>query len=139
MSYFAGKPEHSDYDYDSTSFGFISTGVIVLTMLISTPMSRWLLTGEPATGGILMTAFIIGLVSSLPTALTAIFNLNHGRPAAIPAVIAFLISYVSAMLIVSALLGQFVMQGSDIIYMGIPAAVLFVWVTYHQNKTAIES
>ena len=84
-----------------------------------------------------MAALVTGLAISLPTALTAIFNLNRGRSAALPAAVALILSYVVTMLVISSFIGEFVMNGNDIIYMGIPAVAVFVWVTYHQSKTVL--
>jgi hypothetical protein len=138
MSQFAGDHNNAaEYGEDNIFFGLMMTGVILVTMLITTPISSWLLTGKAVSSGLIVAAAIIGLLISLPTALTTVFNLNRGRSAAIPAVVTLILSYVGAMLVASALIGEFVMTGRDIIYMGIPAVAVFVLVTYRQNRTAV--
>lgn len=137
MSKLTRDHSNAGYGNDNVFFGFVTVGVILVTMLITTPISSWLLTGEPASSGLFMAALVTGLAISLPTALTAIFNLNRGRSAALPAAVALILSYVLTMLVISSFIGEFVMNGNDIIYMGIPAVAVFVWVTYHQSKTVL--
>jgi hypothetical protein len=138
MSQFAGDHNNAaGYGEDNIFFGLMMTGVILVTMLITTPISSWLLTGKAVSSGLIVAAAIIGLLISLPTVLTAIFNLNRGQSAALPSAVALVLSYVVTMLVASALIGEFVMTGRDIIYMGIPAVAVFVLVTYRQNRTAV--
>lgn len=125
------------YGDDNIFFGFMTAGVILVTMLITTPISSWLLTGKAVSTGLIVAAAIIGLVISLPTALTTVLNLNRGRSAAFPAVVVLVLSYLVAMLVASALIGEFVMNGNDIIYIGIPALAVFALVTSRQNRTAV--
>lgn len=125
------------YGDDNIFFGFVTAGVILVTMLITTPISSWLLTGKAVSTGLIVAAAIIGLVISLPTALTTVLNLNRDRSAAFPAVVVLVLSYLVAMLVASALIGEFVMNGNDIIYMGIPALAVFALVTSRQNRTAV--
>ena len=137
MTKFAGDHNNAGYGEDNIFFGFVMTGVILGTMIITTPISSWLLTGKAVSSGLIVAATIIGLLISLPTVLTTVFNLNRGQSAALPSAVALILSYVVTMLMASALIGEFVMTGKDIIYMGLPAVAVFVLVTYRQNRTAV--
>ena len=109
--------------------------LFTITVMIITTVAWHTISHGAFSGGMVLAALIVGLLVSIPTALTSVTCMSRERSAGVPTGIALIISYTLLFIAMSLITGNKLwLDSNDFIYMGVTAVAVSIFANFYQTR-----